>query len=125
MSKVAQSDFSLKKLALNSYKAIDNDAYHSTGYDFRSHSSLNMRNAIHLCPRAPIIGEIKYASPSKGKLMNVSENNPSQLAHSMVAAGSIGLSILTQPYLFDGSIDYLAKVQKTSERSTPYERHNC
>lgn len=113
MSKVTGSDFSLKKLARNSYKAIDNGAYQSRDYDFRNHSSLNMRNAILLCPRTPIIGEIKYSSPSKGKLMNVGEVSPSQLAYSMVAAGSIGLSILTQPYLFDGSIDYLAKVRKT------------
>jgi indole-3-glycerol phosphate synthase len=30
----------------------------------------------------------------------------------MVRAGAIGLSVLTQPYLFDGSIDYLAQIRK-------------
>jgi indole-3-glycerol phosphate synthase len=30
----------------------------------------------------------------------------------MISSGSIGLSVLTQPYLFNGSIDYLAKIRK-------------
>jgi indole-3-glycerol phosphate synthase len=31
----------------------------------------------------------------------------------MVSAGAVSLSVLTQPYLFDGSIDYLAMIRKT------------
>jgi indole-3-glycerol phosphate synthase len=30
----------------------------------------------------------------------------------MVSAGSIGLSVLTQPYLFNGSIEYIYKIRK-------------
>jgi len=35
-----------------------------------------------------------------------------QLASKMISSGSIGLSVLTQPYLFNGSIDNLAKMRK-------------
>lgn len=31
----------------------------------------------------------------------------------MVSSGAIGLSVLTQPHLFDGSIEYLAAIRKT------------
>src|SRR5919109_1027244 len=112
MSRFANSRFNLKSLADNSYKAIEEGAYDAEKYDFTRHDSISMKSAILSCSHAPIITEIKFASPSKGQIIAQREIDFIQLAFNMISSGSIGLSVLTQPYLFNGSIDYLAKIRK-------------
>jgi indole-3-glycerol phosphate synthase len=112
MSRFAKSGFNLKSLADNSYKAIEEGAYDAQNYDFTRHDSISMKNAILSCSHAPIISEIKFASPSKGQIIAQTEMDSIHLAIDMISSGSIGLSVLTQPYLFKGSIDYLAKIRK-------------
>jgi indole-3-glycerol phosphate synthase len=112
MSKFTNSTFNLKSLADNSYKAIEEGAYDAENYDFTRHDSISMKNAILSCLHAPIITEIKFASPSRGQIIAQTGMDSIQLASKMLSSGSIGLSVLTQPYLFNGSIDNLAKLRK-------------
>ncbi|MFL6480981.1 MAG: indole-3-glycerol-phosphate synthase [Nitrososphaera sp.] len=99
----------LKRLVDNSYQAIDGGAY-DTEVSF-SHETRSLRKAIGLCSHAPIITEVKFASPSEGKIRCKEE--PAKIATTMVESGAIGISVLTQPSLFDGSLEYLATIRRT------------
>jgi indole-3-glycerol phosphate synthase len=66
MSKFLESEMNLQRLAGNSFKAIDDGAY-ETGHSF-THDALSLRRAILSCPHAPLITEVKFASPSHGKI---------------------------------------------------------
>src|SRR6185503_13632016 len=70
----------------------------------------NMRKAITSCAHAPLIAEIKFSSPSQGKIRN--KSSPAEIATTMIRSGAIGLSVLTQPYFFNGTIQYLTVVRK-------------
>ena len=113
MSKFVRENFALKTLADNSYKALDQGAYDSEKYHFQTHNSISLRQWILSCPHAPLITEIKLSSPSRGQIVDKSKVSIAELATTMVTSGAIGLSILTQPYLFDGSIDNVAKIRKS------------
>lgn len=108
MSKFVRTDFSIKRLVDNSFKAIDEGAY-ETRHSF-SHDAISIRKAVMSCLHAPLITEIKFSSPSQGKIRG--KTSPAEIATTMVRSGAIGLSVLTQPYLFDGSIEYLAAIRK-------------
>jgi indole-3-glycerol phosphate synthase len=108
MSRFFQSGNHLKRLTDNSFKAIEDGAYDSK-YSF-THDALNLKKAILSCPRAPLITEVKFASPSLGKIRRYS--SPTEIAEIMASAGATALSVLTQPYLFEGSIEYLASIRK-------------
>ena len=112
MSKFVRHNFALKILADNSYRTIDEGAYDSEKYNFYMHDSISLKQRILSCPHAPLIAEIKFSSPSRGEIIDKSKINLSELASTMVTAGSISLSVVTQPRLFDGSIDHLAKIRK-------------
>lgn len=109
-----QSYTMLRKLANNSYKAIDGGAYETEKYISRTHESLPLDVAILSCPHAPIIAEIKFASPSRGVIASGDNNTARQIATAMISAGAVGLSVLTQPFLFNGSIETLYAVRKVS-----------
>ncbi|MDQ3969851.1 MAG: hypothetical protein M3275_15825, partial [Thermoproteota archaeon] len=100
MTGFARTDFSLKRLVDNSYKAIDRGVY-ETNQSF-THDTISLREAITLCVHAPLITEVKFSSPSQGRIRNKTE--PAEIAKTMVDSGAIGISVLTQPSLFDGSI---------------------
>ena len=112
MTGFARTDFSLKRLVDNSYKAIDRGVY-ETKKSF-THDTISLREAITLCVHAPLITEIKFSSPSQGRIRNKTE--PAEIAKTMVDSGAIGISVLTQPSLFDGSIEYLATIRKGQPR---------
>ena len=113
MSRFTISNFNLKTLTDNSYKAIDEGAYDSEEYGFRGHDSISIKKAILSCPHAPLIIEIKFSSPSRGRIINSTEVNVIELASFIVESGASGLSVLTQPHLFNGSINYLATIRQT------------
>lgn len=108
MSRFRQPEANLRQLVDNSFKAIDEGVYQS-GHAL-SHTQLSLKKAILSCPHAPLITEIKYSSPSLGQIRT--KESPADIATTMVASGAVALSVLTQPYLFDGSIEYLAKVRR-------------
>jgi indole-3-glycerol phosphate synthase len=108
MSRFFQPGSYLKRLADNSFKAIEEGAY-ETKHSY-SHAAIDLGRAILSCPHAPLITEVKYSSPSLGKIRT--KTAPTEIAATMAKAGATALSVLTQPYLFDGSIEYLASIRK-------------
>ena len=97
----------LKTLVDNAKKAIDDQNYDLNFTIYKP--VLSMKNAIKNCEFVPILGEIKFASPSVGVIREYAY--PQNIAVDMIEAGCIGLSVLTQPYLFNGSVDYLANIR--------------
>lgn len=108
MTEFARTDFSLKRLVDNSYKAIDMGVYETK--QLFTHNTVSLRKAITLCAHAPLITEVKFSSPSQGRIRNKTE--PAEIAKTMIDSGAIGISVLTQPSLFDGSIEYLMTIRK-------------
>lgn len=72
--------------------------------------SVSLKKAILESKRVPIITEIKAASPSLG---TVRKNfNPEKVAEAMENGGAVGISVLTEPKHFKGSLISLTKVRK-------------
>jgi len=99
----------LEKLANNSQKAISDGTYEISYKNSRSEKDLikQIRGNKH----ASLITEVKFSSPSLGNIRKVSD--PVMIAKQMVDGGAVGLSVLTQPYLFNGSPDYFTKIRKS------------
>ncbi|MGQ0377361.1 MAG: indole-3-glycerol phosphate synthase TrpC [Nitrososphaerota archaeon] len=98
----------LQKLIQNSQKAIDEGVYEIT--EKLQNSQMNLIEMIKNSNHAPIISEVKFSSPSLGKIRTTSD--PIAIANSMIKGGAIGLSVLTQPYLFDGSPEFFVKIRQ-------------
>ena len=92
----------------NSFAAIDDNVYDVSVNLEKSNQDFIQK--IKINPHATLITEIKFASPSLGKIRTISD--PVSIAKSMIAGGSSALSILTQPYLFNGSPDYFIQVRQ-------------
>ena len=60
--------------------------------------------------KATLITEIKFSSPALGNIRKMSE--PVAIAKHMIDGGASALSVLTQPFLFDGSPELFMKVRK-------------
>ncbi|MDE1762686.1 MAG: indole-3-glycerol-phosphate synthase [Thaumarchaeota archaeon] len=97
----------LEKLAENSRKAINEGAYEIENR--LEKSDRNIINEIRKNPHASLITEVKFSSPSLGDIRQISD--PVSIAKSMIDGGSIGLSVLTQPYLFNGSPEYFTEIR--------------
>jgi len=98
----------LQKLANNSQKAIDGGVYRIS--EKLPGSKNNIIDSIKKNKHASLITEIKFSSPSLGNIRDISD--PVDIAKSMVQGGAIGLSILTQPHLFNGSPKYFQKIRR-------------
>jgi len=98
----------LEKLVINSRKAIDDGIYDITETLPKSEIDLeeSIRNNVH----ASLITEIKFSSPAEGNIRQISD--PLQIAESMISGGAKAISVLTQPYLFNGSPEYFIKIRK-------------
>lgn len=85
------------------------------GSDFRGFPGYSLerrdfRKAIHQENKLSIIAEVKKASPSKGVIR--ADFHPLKIAEQYVEAGASALSILTEPFFFQGSLDYLIQVRQ-------------
>jgi indole-3-glycerol phosphate synthase len=101
-------------LADNSYKAIEEGAYNIENHDYKLHEVISLKNAILSCTHAPIIAELKSASPSVGHILSFNKNTITQLSEQVLNSGAVALSVLTQPFIFSGSIDYITAVRKNA-----------
>jgi len=110
MVRFQHQDSFLYRLADNSYRALDDGAYDLNTSYIKSHDILDLRKRIISCPYVPIIGEIKYSSPSHGVLLD-EKFSPSYLAETMTESGAIAISVLTQPYEFHGSIHHISAIR--------------
>ena len=99
----------LKKLVNNSQAAIDDGTYE---IDIKlEKSNKDLLQIIKTNPHPTLITEIKFASPSLGKIRTLTD--PSKVAQEMINGGAKALSVLTQPNLFNGSPEYFMKVRST------------
>jgi indole-3-glycerol phosphate synthase len=105
----------ITKLVENSFKSVDEGNYHTSNIDF-SHDALSLKKKIldyKAKNQVPIITEIKFSSPSKGVILNRNNNTDLlSISKEMVKGGAAGLSVLTQKYLFNGSINNFVAIRK-------------
>ncbi len=99
----------LKRLVTNSQTAIDDGTY-EIDVNLQK-SSKDFIQIIKNNPHPTLLTEIKFASPSLGKIRTLTD--PASIARQMIAGGSKALSILTQPNLFHGSPEYFMKVRES------------
>jgi indole-3-glycerol phosphate synthase len=75
-----------------------------------STSSVSFRKAIAESLRNAVITEVKAASPSRGTIKSNFE--PAEVAKAMEKGGAIGISVITEPKHFGGSLSYLMEVRE-------------
>jgi len=98
----------LEKLYENSKTAINDGVYEIN--ENLERSNQDFIKTIKENQRATLITEIKFSSPSLGKIKEMSD--PVEIAKSMITGGAKALSILTQPHLFSGSPEFFIKIRK-------------
>ena len=98
----------LKKLVNNSQAAIDDGTYEIDVHLEKSNK--DFLQIIKTNPHPTLLTEIKFASPSLGKIRTLTD--PASIAKQMISGGSKALSILTQPNLFHGSPEHFMKVRE-------------
>jgi len=99
----------LRKLVNNSQMAI-NDGIYEIDVNLKK-STKDFKQIIKMNPHATLLTEIKFSSPSLGKIRTLAD--PASIASQMIAGGSKALSVLTQPHLFNGSPEYFMNVRQT------------
>ena len=102
------ADF-LDTLAESAKATIDSGYYKALPEPRTSRASL--KKAILEAKHAPIITEIKAASPSSGTIRENIETR--SIAESMEKGGAIGISVLTEPKHFNGSLRSLVEARRT------------
>ncbi len=100
----------LEKLVENSHKAIDSGVYEIDGDFSKMRSKFDLKNAMLKDEHPTLICEIKYASPSAGKIRK--DGDAAVIAQDMVKGGASALSVLTQPHMFSGSPENLIQARK-------------
>ena len=73
-------------------------------------SSVSLRKAIMESKRNAIITEVKAASPSRGIIKT--SFDPAEVARAMEKGGATGISVLTEPKHFNGSLSCIARVRE-------------
>ena len=102
------ADF-LDTLAQSARATIDR-GYYENAVNAAVTSTISLKQAILEAKNAPVITEIKAASPSAGTIRkNV---DASLIAESMEKGGAVGLSVLTEPKHFHGSLRSLVEARK-------------
>jgi indole-3-glycerol phosphate synthase len=100
----------LDTLAMDAAKTIDS-GYYKNFQPVKQEHNISYRQNISSCKKNAVIAEIKAASPSLG---TIRENIDSQkIAASMERAGATGISVLTEPKHFNGSLATLAQARET------------
>jgi indole-3-glycerol phosphate synthase len=98
----------LDTLAQSARATIDSGYYETLNE--AAISSVSLKRAILEARNAPIITEIKAASPSAGTIRK--NLDAGQIAESMEKGGAVGLSVLTEPKHFNGSLRSLVEARK-------------
>ena len=98
----------LEKLVNNSKKAIEDGIYDIN--ESLPNSRADLENIITRSEHAALITEVKFSSPALGNIRKMTD--PVEIALNMVNGGASALSVLTQPYMFDGSPEFFMKVRK-------------
>jgi indole-3-glycerol phosphate synthase len=102
------NDF-LDTLAMDATKTIDS-GYYKTAVSTKQ-PKISLKTAILECKVNPVITEIKAASPSLGTIRN--QMNTTEIARAMEKGGAVGISVLTEPKHFNGSLSTLIQARET------------
>jgi indole-3-glycerol phosphate synthase len=101
----------LDTLAMDAAKTIDSGYYKT--HEFSKQPKVSLKNAILECTVNPVITEIKSASPSLRVIR--SQINPQQIAQAMERGGAVGISVLTEPKHFQGSLATLIQARAVTK----------
>jgi indole-3-glycerol phosphate synthase len=82
--------------------------YYDIGETSFTHSVHSLSRALQKTEKTPVITEVKFSSPSIGKIRTIED--PVELAKQMVDGGACAISVLSDPDNFNGSLTTLAKV---------------
>jgi len=104
------NDF-LDILAANAKKTVESGYYKNL--QAKSYPKISFKAAIQNCKANPVITEIKPASPSLGTIR--SSINPTEIAQAMQHGGAVGISVLTEPIYFNGSLKTLIEARAAVE----------
>lgn len=99
----------LDTLAQSARTTVDSGYYETVTESATSRVSL--KKAILEAKHAPVITEIKAASPSAGTIRENFEAR--SIAESMEKGGAVGISVLTEPKHFNGSLHSLVEARRT------------
>jgi indole-3-glycerol phosphate synthase len=103
------ADF-LDILVKDALKTVQSGYYEIEVEDELAKKKTSLKDAIAKCKHAPVIAEIKPASPSYGSLRNITHLQ--DVAQAMEAGGAVGISVLTEPKHFKGSVTSLIHVKR-------------
>jgi indole-3-glycerol phosphate synthase len=101
------TDF-MDTLAMDAIKTIDSGYYRNI--KAINQPKISLKAAIQNCKANPVITEIKSASPSLGTIRI--STNPAEIAQAMQRGGAVGISVLTEPTHFNGSLETLTQARK-------------
>lgn len=101
------ADF-LDELARTAWSNVKTGYYKVDPISFDDRESL--KETVKRNDSVAIIAEIKFASPSKGLIRG--DESYVDIAKSMVRGGAMGISILTEPRFFKGSLNGFVDVRK-------------
>jgi indole-3-glycerol phosphate synthase len=104
----------LPELAAKARARVKRGYYTNSGTANESRRSLV--KTIQESKKTPVITEIKYASPSAGKIKE--SGNPLLIAKAMLSGGACAISVLTDPENFDGDLDTLVAISREIEAPT-------
>ncbi len=102
------SDF-LDVLAADAKNRVNSGYYEQPPMNKPVEASL--KKAILQSKSTPVIAEVKGASPSRGLIRK--KFAPEQIAEAMVQGGAVGLSVLTEPTHFNGSLLNITKIRES------------
>jgi indole-3-glycerol phosphate synthase len=103
------NDF-LDTLAMDATRTVDS-GYYKTALKAKQRR-ISLKEPILQCKANAVITEIKAASPSLGIIRE--EVNPKEIAKAMERAGAVGISVLTEPKHFNGSLTTLLEARKAT-----------
>ncbi len=104
----------LPELAANARARVKRGYYDNGGTADASRRGLV--KAIQESRKTPVITEIKYASPSAGKIRE--SGNPLLIAKAMLSGGACAISVLTDSENFEGNLETLVTISRDTEAPT-------
>jgi indole-3-glycerol phosphate synthase len=101
----------LDTLAMDASLTV-NKGYYQTNKVIQPYK-VNIKKTIQNCKTNAIVAEVKAASPSLGTIRT--SFNPKEIAQAMEQAGAVGISVLTEPKHFGGSLNNLTEVRRATK----------
>ena len=94
-------------LAMDAAKTVDSGYYRNV--KAVNQPKISLKAAIQKRKNNAVITEIKAASPSLGTIRK--DINPAEIALAMQRGGAVGISVLTEPVHFNGSLETLSQAR--------------